>query len=197
MYLPKELIRREQKEEQKELPSPFKVRELHQEGGGDEDDGAVLLEFAPQKKVSDGESTGNDAGTKTVDDEHLILEDAPAGSGISIREGMRFCGGKTELYRELLRDYAKDCREKSGNLESNYQAHDWEAYRILIHAIKSGSKTIGAGELAELALKLENASKIEDSAYIEAHHAAFIVRYKRTAEKIAAALLQRGGRDDG
>jgi len=193
-YLPKELIERGTAEEDEEAPSP--LREKAEPLVAEAEDGAVLLEFAPQKKnenntvQADGGAGAsvpkNDEGTEDPLPERLKE------LGLSTEEGLRFCGGRKELYLELLRDYASDCRDKSTQLESNYQTRDWEAYRILVHALKSGSRTIGAKEIAEKAFALENASKASDAAFLEKHHGAFIVEYRKLASRISDAMHTGG-----
>ena len=56
---------------------------------------------------------------------------------------------------------------------------DWKNYAILVHALKSSSKTIGAMELSEVAYTEEMAAKEADEATIRRHHDQMMEEYRR------------------
>ena len=57
---------------------------------------------------------------------------------------------------------------------------------ILVHALKSNSKGIGASELAELALNLEMAGKENRTSYILEHHEELLEKHTKLLSVIAA-----------
>lgn len=57
------------------------------------------------------------------------------------------------------------------------ESKDWDNYRILVHALKSTSLTIGAVALSEEAKALEMAAKDEDVDYILSHHQEVMEKY--------------------
>jgi HPt (histidine-containing phosphotransfer) domain-containing protein len=89
--------------------------------------------------------------------------------------GMEYCGNDRKLYREVLRDYTEE--DKRSALQKFFAAQDWENYKIVIHAVKSASLSIGAKELSEHAKALEMAAKSEDWDYIRQHHAQLLAEY--------------------
>lgn len=84
----------------------------------------------------------------------------------------------------IVTDYANSVEEKCESLQSFKDKKDWENYRILVHSIKSTSKTIGADEVSAKAKQLEDASKTEDVGYIEENHDSFIKEYKDLSNRI-------------
>ena len=81
-------------------------------------------------------------------------------------------------------DYAKaagDNAEKLNRLKAEDNLGD---YRILIHSVKSASKTIGARELYKDAYELEKASDSGDKAYVINNHDRFVEKYLRMAENL-------------
>ena len=56
-----------------------------------------------------------------------------------------------------------------------------------MHALKSTSKTIGAAELSDRALRLEAAGNAGDADVIRAEHADMLAQYRNTVAAIRAA----------
>ena len=113
---------------------------------------------------------------------------AIAAAGIDIEVGLGYCRGDEAFYEELLRKFAADAPEKQKKIEDYYEARDYGNYRILVHALKSTAKMIGAPGLSDSARRLEDASKNEDGNYIEENHAAAMRQYADVAQAITAAL---------
>ena len=67
-------------------------------------------------------------------------------------------------------------------MQEYYDAKDWKHYGILVHALKSTSRMIGAESLARAAEALEKAAKEENAEVILAHHADAMEQYKTVAE---------------
>ena len=104
--------------------------------------------------------------------------------GLNTSEGIAYSGGEAEFYLEIVSDYADATQEKAANLEVFYKEEDWKNYKILVHSIKSSSKTIGAEELSEKARLLEEASGNEDAGYVKANHDELIREFTGLSEKI-------------
>ena len=78
--------------------------------------------------------------------------------------GMAYCCDNEAFYREMLLTFLQ--KEKLEDIEAFYELKDWENYRILVHALKSTSLSIGAEGLSEMAKQLELAAKEENHYYI-------------------------------
>ena len=76
---------------------------------------------------------------------------------IDHEKGLTYCGGSEDFLKEIISMYAAD--DKRTEIQKAYDEKDWDGYRILIHTVKSTSRTIGAMELGDEAQELENAVK--------------------------------------
>lgn len=102
-------------------------------------------------------------------------------SGINTSAGMQYCCGDREFYRELLEKFAQDAAQKGQTIDDFWQKEDLTNYRIMVHALKSSAKMIGADSLSELARKAEEAAQKQDMDYIRAHHEELLTIYRETA----------------
>ena len=143
---------------------------------GDGDD--EILEFEPQN--GDEESSGD---TKEKDTFGILEE-----NGISTSDGLNYCAGDPDFYREMLSDYVSSMDERIGELENALGSSDLSLYSIKVHALKSVAKTVGDRKVFELALALENDSKAGDGESVGYKHPALIKEYRRKAEIIDNAL---------
>lgn len=100
--------------------------------------------------------------------------------GINIRAGLQYCRGDREFYRELLAKFAQDAPQKEQAINELWKKEDLMNYRIMVHALKSSAKMIGADFLSESARKAEEAAKNQDMDYIRAHHEEFLTTYRET-----------------
>lgn len=81
---------------------------------------------------------------------------------------LAYCAGNEEFLQEMYEMYADtNCLDK---IRQAYAKEDWENYRILVHSLKSTSRTIGADEMAEAATRLEAAVKAGDIILAKALH---------------------------
>ena len=136
---------------------------------------AVLSQMLPAEKVlKEGDEgfvkhepvqgEGNAAnGGAAVGSTGLSPNDAGAVSklfetkfGVNISEGLRNCSG-AEIYMDAARNFYDAIEEKSADIEEFASVEDWTNYTVLVHALKSSARLIGAGELSSLAASLEAA----------------------------------------
>ena len=108
---------------------------------------------------------------------------------LDVEAAMEYCCNDEEFYREMLETYTES--SKLEELNEKYQREDWENYRILVHALKSTSLSIGAAELSEQAKKLEMAAKEGDTAYIREYHEAAMQQYGELLRKIREVLEEK------
>lgn len=105
-------------------------------------------------------------------------------AGIHTKTGLQYCLDNTEFYDELLIKFASDADGKQEEIGRFFGQKDWENYRIMVHALKSTARMIGADTLSDLAKGLEDAAKNRNVAYIGMHHENLLVKYKETAQSI-------------
>ena len=152
------------------LSKPIEIKELEK----------MLRKYLPENPKEESQNTSA-AETPVMTDDPL---EALSKLGLHTSEGISYCGGEEGFYFEILGDYAKaagDNAEKLNRLKAEDNLGD---YRILIHSVKSASKTIGARELYKDAYELEKASDSGDKAYVINNHDRFVEKYLRMAENL-------------
>ena len=109
-------------------------------------------------------------------------------AGIDTKTGMFNCQNDEELYRSLLREYARSADEKQQSMQAYYIEKDWKQYGILVHALKSSSRLIGAANLSKDAAELEKAADEERTDVIDRKHEQVMRQYLYTAEVLKKSL---------
>ena len=115
--------------------------------------------------------------------------------GVDVETGLKYCRENEEFYRQLLQEYASPIEEKLQQLQTFYDAEDWQNYAIRVHAVKSTSKMIGAGAVSEMARELELASKAKDEHTVKELHAPFMEKYARLLRAICGDEKSYGEED--
>lgn len=82
--------------------------------------------------------------------------------------GLSFYNGDINFYLEIVEAVLE--ADYSQKIQNFYEIEDWHNYQILVHSLKSSSKSIGAEELSAKALALESAAKIKDIDFIHDNH---------------------------
>ena len=117
-------------------------------------------------------------------DEYKGLKEA----GIDTAEGLRYSQRDEELYRTLLKQFVTEAPVKRARISRYYENRDYRDYEILVHALKSNAKMIGAGELSERAKNLEILAKKGGMNITPVMHEEMMSLYKKTAGVIADAM---------
>ena len=102
---------------------------------------------------------------------------------IDVKAGLKNSASPA-LYIEVLNIYYDSFDEVSEELNRFVSEEDFKNYTIKIHALKSSSKIIGAGELGDMAQKLEDAGKAGNYDFIRGNHESFMKDYARIREGI-------------
>ncbi len=166
---------------------PMEVFDFAPGGGSDDDD---ILEFGPTNEdimefgPSNGDEDEDSLPSSLTSEAKKILEKA----GLNLSDGLRFCAGEESFYIEMLDSYSEGAASKGGLLEDYYREGKWNDYQILVHSIKSTSKTIGSEAAFSLAKSLEEAAGEGNSDFINVNHRKFMEIYKQLASDIRAAI---------
>ncbi|MCG2576048.1 Cache 3/Cache 2 fusion domain-containing protein [Dechloromonas sp. XY25] len=107
--------------------------------------------------------------------------------GIDGADGLRRMMNKTALYEKVLRDFGIRFAGEAGRIRHAVLAGDRETASRLAHSLKGTGGTIGAKQLAALALELEQAIK-GDSAELEVKLAAVAAELEQVLAGIQAAF---------
>jgi len=134
-----------------------------------------------------------------------VKQEAPEGeflhrlreAGIRPEEGLHYCQGDMALYRTLLAEYLSSAGEKQRQMEEYYRSGDWENYTLLVHSLKSTSRTVGAGSLADDAAALEAAGRAGDLDTLRRLHGSALLKYRRLAEALEPLKMLEIGPEAG
>ncbi len=171
------------------VPKPIEITDLER----------VLKHILPKSAIvyekdmpggrfeSDEDSDGTAAGTGGNGKEVGML-DVLKKAGIDTQKGMNYCQNDEDFYRQLLSEYVSSSSGKSRDIKRFYEDRDWANYAILVHALKSTSKMIGANELFELARSMESAAKEGRPIDIEQGHGIMMNMYSEVTDAIKTAI---------
>lgn len=96
--------------------------------------------------------------------------------------GLSFYGGDTDFYLEIVEAVLE--ADYSRKIQAFYDTQDWHNYQILVHSLKSSSKSIGAEVMSSKALAVENAAKVRDIDFIREHHDDLMQTYLKLLDDI-------------
>lgn len=88
---------------------------------------------------------------------------------LNTQDGIGYCGGVAN-YIDTIRMFYESIEDNISVLEDAFNAKDVKMYTIKVHALKSSARIIGAKELSERALALEEAGKDGDWDFILFNH---------------------------
>ena len=119
-------------------------------------------------------------------------------AGVDPQTGLGYCQGDEALYADMLREYLRGADEKLRTLQDDYSAADWTNYGIVVHALKSSSRMIGAQALSERAAVLETAADRADTEAILREHPQMMEDCRKLADALALHIdMSETDVDDG
>ena len=149
-----------------------------------EEEGAVALQALAAPALEDASA----ALPGTGEDRPLSPLEQIAALGVDTQTGLYYCQKDEDFYRQLLLEYASSGSKKRQDADGFCADKDYPNYQIIVHALKSTSKMIGALSLSDRAKELEDAAKTSNGEFIQAHHEAVMAEYTRLVEGITKAF---------
>lgn len=107
---------------------------------------------------------------------------------INTKSALAYCKNDMNFYQELLHKFVVDADKKKSEIDHYLKREDYDNYRIVIHALKSTAKMIGADALSELAQELEAAVQNKDIGYVREYHEEMLLEYSRVVDRISETL---------
>ena len=138
----------------------------------------TLKKYLPSDVI--GNSAAEASGAKSS---NLSLDKLRA-LGLNVDAALVYTCNDEDFYMELLTDYAESAPDKCHDLSAYLEKGDIKNYEILVHSLKSASKTIGADNVSEKARALEEAARDNDLEFVKAHHEAFVESFTELSGKI-------------
>ena len=149
----------------------------------------VQQDDIPAEPAEDDEESANETAQPVQEiPQPMTLRGKLKAGNIDVETGLHYCAGDLEFYETLLLQIATESKDKITSLNRSYVNKDWKNYEIVIHAVKSTTKTIGAVSLSDDALALENAAKETNIDYIINNHERVIKDLENLRTTILSAL---------
>lgn len=146
---------------------------------------ALKAEDTENRAAQKEETIDGQMAEKPSEEEKITrLESA----GIHTQSGIQYCSGDKEFYVEMLTKFAMDAGRKETEIDDFFKKEDFGNYGILVHALKSTSKMVGADSLSENAKQSEMAAKNHDADYIREHHKELLAEYHQVVQCIMDIL---------
>ena len=144
-----------------------------------------IISYGDEEKISEPEEVEevSDPETFSAKERKIFEETCP---DFDLDTGLSYCMDSKSFLIEIMRSFKDD--KKSETIQAAFDANDLKNYQILVHALKSTSRTIGAVNLSEQAKKLELAAKNNNLDEIQAEHGNLMAAYKKVREEIAKWL---------
>ena len=142
----------------------------------------MLLKYLPPEKIVTIKEVEEEI-PEDKNNEFIKLKEF----GINFEVGLRYSRDDQALYRTLLGEYINSSDERIASLKKFSASKDYQHYGIVVHALKSSSKMIGATELFEVCAKLEQAANDCDIETIQNRTPALLELYDKILSAIRSA----------
>ena len=169
----------------------------------------MLQKYLPPEKVlsadEETEDKTEDLGNSEPEVEVASVEETSekisetAAENIDVDLGMQYCGGMEEMYKEFIKMFCDKKEETQKKLQNAFDTENWKDYTTFIHALKSGSLSVGGKILSEQAKALEMAGhayfdgaeeeKSQQIDYIKTNHAKAMQLYDAFVEEAKSRNL--------
>ncbi len=108
------------------------------------------------------------AQAESAEPEEETLEPDP--NIFNVEQGMEYAVDDQDFYIETLHIYLDETEGSAMMLREYLEAENMKDYEVLVHALKSNSRLVGAVATSELALELEEQSRDDNLEFVKAHH---------------------------
>lgn len=110
----------------------------------------------------------------------------PKMTGVDTAKGIGSCAGKVERYLEVLKIFYSSGKQQYERIKDLYKKRDEQGLRIEVHGLKSVSASIGAMDLSNTALSLENALKAGNMEFVDANLDGLLAFFDRLLKQLGA-----------
>ena len=129
-----------------------------------------VKEWLPKDKIKSLTKDEIEARRQEESEDELVIGD------LDIDASVQMLGSK-KMFLQVLKEYYRVMDKKNETVRTHMSNQNWPGYTIEVHALKSTSRQIGAGQLADMAAGLEAAGKSGDIEFIEAHTDEMLNKY--------------------
>ena len=111
-------------------------------------------------------------------------------SELNVTDGLEYSMNDKDLYIEILETYLEETSDELARMDTHLANEDMLQYATLVHAIKSSSRLIGAGNLGEVAYDMELRAKEGNVEYIKSKHDALKAHVQVVFDCIKAYMAE-------
>lgn len=108
---------------------------------------------------------------------------------VDVQAGINNCGD-IETYEQVVTDFYNSIDRNADAIESYLNEKDIRNYTVLVHALKSSARLIGALELSEMAAYLEDMGNIGNCAEISKLTPTLLERYRSYKENLSDIVVE-------
>ena len=163
------------------LSKPIKVAEI------EEVLGMYLKPFESDVEEEEMARIGNNMA-ETEEEETMMY-----GEELDIDHGMEYAAmGDEDFYLETLEIFLEETAREEARMNEFLGGSDLKNYSVLVHGLKSNSRTIGAMQLGSFAEDMEMKSKAGEMEYILEHHEPLMAHLEKVRVEIRAYLQEHG-----
>ncbi|ASB49873.1 ATP-binding protein [Alkalitalea saponilacus] len=112
-------------------------------------------------------------GVHDLNDRQVMAEDSmerfdfPDIKGLKVHHGIRRMGGRSDLYKRLLKGFCHDYKNFGSSLDDLLGENDNDSIYRLLHSLKGIVGTMDATDLYDLAIKTESAFKSQSDEFVK------------------------------
>ncbi|MBP5324580.1 MAG: response regulator [Pseudobutyrivibrio sp.] len=141
----------------------------------------------PEKILTVSIFNGDDTYSPTVD--IVIPPDSFLNKveDIELNEAVINCGG-ADVLETVIRDFLTSLDSKADAIENYLNEGDIRNYTVLVHALKSSARLIGANGLSKMAEELENYGNEGNISALKSLTPALLEKYRSYKDKLSAAI---------
>ena len=152
----------------------------------------MLEKYLPPELIEHVEIPDDDGEIKSLDENGEIDEDDTSAisekfaalKGVDVEEALKYTGG-AEILEETLKEFYKNIDKNAAKIQKFVDEGDYRNYTILVHALKSSARLIGAAKLSDDAKYLEKCGDEENVAEILGKTPALLELYRTYKENLA------------
>lgn len=131
-----------------------------------------------------------------------VEQEASAAQSISLDKfdfldtnlALSYYSGDVEFYLDIVKTFAET--DNVPKIQECYLNEDWGHYQLMLHSLKSSSRSIGAVDLSSMAWELESAAKRRDVEFIRANHERAVLTYQELLARLGRLFSTAAVVDD-
>jgi signal transduction histidine kinase/CheY-like chemotaxis protein len=148
----------------------------------------ILDKWIPKEKRDQGSDYDSASRLYPDNSSYNPQSPIPAIPGVDVQKGIAMTGGTLSAYNQVLSLFCKDAEDRLSLMQTMPEPEALPALVTQVHALKSASASLGAGEISALAAGIEAAGKAADMAFIREHLPAFVEQLAELVKNISAAI---------